>query len=177
MSQRPEPDDDQLFRFLLGEADGATASELEVWSQSTPARQARLGELRALISSLEQVPPADLVAGIDAKIASAQRRRVRRRSWGAASAFAAAACATLIWATQRADLTEELVRKGSGLNTAERWAGVRAFRLEGQGTPAPLEGRLGAGDSLLFAYTNGGPSPFTHLLIFGVGSTGHGRYE
>ncbi|MDP1827103.1 MAG: hypothetical protein Q8L48_27765 [Archangium sp.] len=173
MTGVPEPDDEELFRFLLGELPPERAAELESWRRGTEARQARLNELASLISALQQpVPGVDLVPAIDARIARARRPR-RPRTWVAALAAIAAVAALVVVAQRSEDpAEEELRRKGSGSKRAEPVAEVHAYRLEAGGVPTPLSAELGVGDSLLFAYSNGGAVPFTHLLIFGVGQTG-----
>lgn len=167
MSQASEPGEEELFQYLLGEVDAARAAELERWTHASPANARRLAELRSLLSVLERPEaPVDLVAAIDTRLA---QRRPRRYA-PALLVLAAAAGVSLIWWTQQP--SDEVRSKGSHLDAAEKWAGVRAYRLGAQGNPSPLEGELAASDGLLFAYTNGGPSPFTHLLVFGVGATG-----
>ena len=85
--------------------------------------------------------------------------------------MALAAGLALTWVGLGSD-TDEARRKGSGQPTGDMWAGVQVYRLPVGGQPVPLEKELDASDNLLFAYTNAGPEPFTHLMIFGVGATG-----
>ena len=165
----PEPEDEELFHYLLGASEGARAAELTAWSRSSPERASRLAALRGLLSALEHVEPTlDLVASIEARISARKVAPPRRRfAWFALAAAAGLALGVLALRPS----AEEPRTKGTNV-TPETWAGVRVYRPQGEGRPVPLEGVLAASDNLLFAYTNGGPTPFTHLLVFAVGATG-----
>jgi hypothetical protein len=121
--------------------------------------------LRGLLGTLEAPAQVDLVAGIESRLS---RRRRRRAIATAGFSLAALLCLGLFW--PRAE--PEVRIKGPTTPSPESWTNVDLYRLEPGGTPQPLAGRLAAGDSLLFTYLNGGPRPFTHLLVFGVASTG-----
>lgn len=58
----------------------------------------------------------------------------------------------------------------------ERWAGISAYRVAGGRAPERLGGRMSSDDGLLFAYTNLGPRPFTHLMVFAVDASGQVRW-
>jgi hypothetical protein len=69
--------------------------------------------------------------------------------------------------------------KSAGAGAAgapERWAGISAYRVAGGRAPERLGGRISPDDGLLFTYTNLGPRPFTHLMIFAVDASGQVRW-
>ncbi len=166
-----EPGDDELFAFVLEGLPPARAAELEAWSTSNAERATRLAKVRALVAALEtKTPTEDLVAGVDTQLAARSRRRAR--SFIAASGVTLAALVAIgvvWWSAPREPSGDGLRVKGS---SPRSWAGVRITRLDSDGVAHPLEQRLASTDRLAFAYTNGGPTPFSHLLIFAVASTG-----
>ncbi|PZR12241.1 MAG: hypothetical protein DI536_15145 [Archangium gephyra] len=164
MNPMLEPDDEELLRFAAGEVPAERAARLEAWARGEPSRAARVAEAKALVAAL--VPnqePIDLLAGVERRIALRRRRTWQRR---AIITAAAVACLSVWWARQ----PDEVRIKGTTLN-ADQWAGVELYRLEGT-TPARLGETMEPNDSLLVAYRNGGQQPFTHLLVFGVASSG-----
>lgn len=58
----------------------------------------------------------------------------------------------------------------------ERWAGISAYRVVGGRAPERVGSRISRDDGLLFTYTNLGPQPFTHLMIFAVDASGQVRW-
>lgn len=173
MSDALEPTTDELLRFTQGEVTANRAAELEAWAAAAPANRARLDELRSMLTALAApVPPVDLLAEVHAQFARAPPAGHRLRpGLVRAAAFAAAACLAAVWLTARPP-TDTVRTKGTGATRADAWAGVQAYRVEPGGAPRPLGEHLRAHDSLLFAYTNGGPAPFPYLLIFAVDSSG-----
>ncbi len=168
-----EPTTDELLLFTQGEVTANRAEELETWAASAPGNRARLEELRSMLAALAApVPPVDLLAGIHAQFAQAPPKSKRFHPGVIrAAAFAAAACLAAVWLAARPP-TEAVRIKGAGATRADAWAGVQAYRVEPGGQPRPLGEQLGAHDNLLFAYTNGGPTPYPYLLVFAVDSAG-----
>lgn len=165
MSTEPQPTDEELFQYLAGEVSRERAAELDRWGASAPAR-ARLLELRALTETLERLPETttDLVPAIDAALDV----RRRRRTFTFAATLAAAA-ALVLFVQLRPQPDSRI--KGSP-STANSWAGVELYRLTPSGTPARLVESMAPTDGVLVAYTNGGGAPFSHLMVFGVSSSG-----
>lgn len=162
-----EPSDEELFELVLGELPADRAAAFEPWSRA-PENQARLAEARALISTLERPQaPAVVLHGVEARLD--ERARLRRRTFQGASVMLVAAVACLVFFWSRID--DDGVRIKGTTPAAEKWAGIELYRLEGE-RPVPLVDRLSSSDSVLVAYRNGGERPFTHLLVFGVASTG-----
>ncbi|MGV3625470.1 MAG: hypothetical protein ACO1OB_31960 [Archangium sp.] len=164
MNPMLEPDDEELLRLAAGDLPAERAATLEAWARGDSTRAARVTEAKALVAALvPELEPVDLLAGIEQRLAARRRRR-----WQSGVALAAAAVALLsVWWVRE---TDEVRIKGSTL-TAEQWAGVEFYRLDGD-RPARLGETLASKDSLLVAYRNGGQQPFTHLLVFGIAATG-----
>lgn len=157
------PGDEELFAYLDGEVAPERALELDAWAAS-PVGHERLSTLRGLTASLEGAPSGsdvDLFPGVEAKLNARRRRPV---AFAVVAAALAAAVALLFFVGRE----PETRIKGSAL-TPQQWAGVQLYRV-GDGTPSRLAETLGANESVLVAYTNGGEAPFTHLMVFAVDS-------
>jgi hypothetical protein len=61
-------------------------------------------------------------------------------------------------------------------NNRERWSGIRVYRVDAAGEARRLGDRLHATDGLLFSYTNLGPAPLEHLMVFGIDAQGGIRW-
>jgi len=179
----PQPlEQSELLQYLEGEVSAARAREIATQLGWCQVSQQRLTELNQL---LEQVaaPPAELVEldlvadvqrAIDRQHATAGMAGGRaRQRWlygGVATALAMAAGLLLaLWLRPAGD---GFATKGGSVQTAERWAGIKVWRVDRSGAVAALGTTMQADDALLFSYSNSGPDPFGYLMIFGVDQRG-----
>ncbi len=147
-----EVSDDALARLEQGELLRAAARDL--------ARDVSLDDV-------------DLVADVRSALAREQlpgrpHARPRLLRIVAAPALLAAA-AVIVVVLARGESADEAFRvKGAPLD-ATSFAGVRALKESQPGGPlSPVNGTMRASDGLAFTVSNGGPSPFSHLMIFAV---------
>lgn len=181
MSDRPEVSAEELHRFLDGEITTTRAKEIEDAMAASDELKRRLEDARALRADLGAYPSelfdvdfARIDAAIDEQ--SGVRAGSSRPPWrvrlavGAAGLAVAAALLLMVRTDFLVDTAGDGVRaKSSQVETDpnQRWAGVRAFRAT-PGGAEPVADTIAADDSLMFAFTNNGPSPFSHLAIFAV---------
>lgn len=169
---RDTPDDEALVRSLLHELDGARAAEVAEWVARDEGARARLEKYRAMLAALSAREPVDLLPAINEHLSG--RRRARRRSLTMAVGVTLAASLGLVALV--GGLRQDEVRvKGTPIRDGD-WAGLVASRVSPEGVASPLAGELLQTDALTFSYANGGPRPFTHLLVFGVEASGAVRW-
>lgn len=177
---RNRTDAASLAAFL---EDEVTASERaaieEELENSADARHAlqQMQKVRDLLAA-----PAPALESIDlaSRVRTAVRKPGRAPLEGRGRAlpvwlFGVAAClggALLFFRTQSPNDSREFVAKSNGAPAAERWAGIRAYRVIDRGTPQPLGAEVSSSDGLLFSYTNLGVQPFDYLMIFALDARG-----
>lgn len=187
--RRATPGDEALAAYLEGEVTASEKLALEAELEANAKVRARLEQLRQIREALSAAEPAlediDLPAAVQAALRQPAPTPTRRSPWLAA-AMGTAALATswliLSFALPHESGVEFRARSLDSSSTAERWAGIQAYRLGEGAKPEPLGTQMSASDGLMFAYTNLGPHPFEYLMIFARGSTGqvswfHPAYE
>jgi hypothetical protein len=173
-----------LAAYLEGELTGSERAAIEAQlAESTHARRT-LDQLRDIRSLFEA--PATPLERLDLapRVARALKEPLptpssRGRRWRAAGLALAAACAAsvpFIAARPGQDGEFRVKASSKAIPEAKRWAGVRVYRVAGQGAPEPLGESVRARDGLLFSYTNLGQQPYGYLMLFGVDSTGEVRW-
>jgi len=180
MSARKRPDTAALAAHLEGEVTRSERAAIEDELRDSASARRTLEQLRNLSELL--AAPAPELENID--LSSRVRNAVRRvpapepRRAGRWLAFAVgglAAClgCVLFFARRTPDFSEFREKAASApLITAQRWAGIQAFRVAEHGTPEPLGATMTRSDGLLFSYTNLGPQPFDYLMIFASDAKG-----
>ncbi|MER2562154.1 MAG: hypothetical protein ABTQ32_15615 [Myxococcaceae bacterium] len=168
---RDAPDDEALVRFLLHELDDARAAEVAEWVEREDGARTRLQRYRSLLAALRTRAPVDLLPGINEQLAVRRSRR-RNRALMVGVALAASLGLVALVGILRHD---DVRAKGTPVRESD-WAGLVASRVSPEGVASPLAGELLPTDALTFSYTNGGPHPFTHLLVFGVEASGTVRW-
>ncbi len=171
------PTRDELARLLEGEVVATRAAELDAAGRDDAGLRAELEAERALHASLRASVPelegVDLVEAVRAGLEPAPApgpSRQGRAVAAAAVALAAMALAFVVWSGRPS--TDDARVKGGPADAVERWTGVWAYTVAADGRSAPLSSVLRAGDGLAFSYLNASASPFSHLLVFGVGPSG-----
>ncbi len=184
--KHPELTYTQLSRYV---ADEVTASQTEtldaVLAESKESRR-RLVRIQRVVDHLSDT---DDVAGID--LLPALRRRIAAvpsetapehrfplnglRLGLAAATVVLLALPVLFLASRNeetkapAGLRAKSATKGDGRS---RWIALNAFHLSKNEAPERLSGTLHPDDGLLFSYTNLGPAPFSHLMVFAIDEAG-----
>jgi hypothetical protein len=148
--------------------------ETELQVADSKAAQERLASLRQMIDELRR-PPAwaastDLTAAVRARAAAPIEPARHRARWFAGGALVAAAAAGLI-AFVAIDREEPGIRVKGGAADPDRWVGVKLHT----GSGAPVGGSVPRGE-LRVSYTNLGPEPYSHLMVFAVDAAGEVRW-
>ncbi len=174
------PEARTLAAYLEGELSQSEAQAVEAAARGSAAVQRDLEgmqEIRAALGSVdEEALRGDLVPELRAAIAREHprtERPLRRGPLRLALSLLAGGCLVLIAAvliTHR--LREGEVRSKGGAIEEDAWVGLHVLRVRGAGQPLRVEGQLAASDALVFAYSNAGPRPYSHLAIFAVGDGG-----
>ena len=167
---------------------------------ASPVARRQVEELKQLRAGLA-APPAgldaiDLAASVRAALQRETRETAavatrapaaRRRWWAIGVGGTLAAGAAAIWLVARPGpqpegmAPEEFAPKaaaGDRRPAAERWAGVRVYQEPAAPghAPAPVGEVVQSGKGLLFSYSNLGPRPFSHLMIFSRDASGEVRW-
>jgi hypothetical protein len=179
-----------LAAYLEGEVTPSEAAAVAQSLADSPEARGDLQDLRCLRERLSETPvdlaEVDLVNAVRAKI----RRPSARRPLGIAGPWlgialgATATCAVLFFWARPALVprpTDQLAAKaaaGDHRPNGERWAGVKAFEepVTPAQAPVAIDKTLHVGRGLLFSYSNLGPQPFSHLMIFTRDPTGDVRW-
>jgi hypothetical protein len=178
-----------LAKYADGEVTASQAAALADAIAQSPEAQRRLARVESVAASFADasaVEGIDLLPGLRKRLPDeagrVERPRARWRSTaplGFAVAAAAAAVVLPVVLAKRAPtpgpLQTEFRAKSAAANPdpRSRWIALNAFRLSGNGPPEPLHGVLHVDDGLLFSYTNLGPAPFSHLMVFGIDEQRH----
>ena len=175
-----------LAAYLEGEVAASERAAIEAALSDDPRARRRLEQLRHIADSLSAPLPAelesvDLAARVRAELAKPQQLPEKRRlgflPW--ATCLAAAACVGLFvtFGLDRDAENPEFRAKSAGaLSDAQRWAGIQVHRVVSPQKLEQLGDEMSAQDGLLFSYTNIGPTPFRHLMIFGLDASGEVRW-
>jgi hypothetical protein len=168
-----------LAAYVEGELGVSEARAIEAATAGSEELRAELERLRQLRLALgtvdEEVAATDLVPRVREAIA---REAPPTRGTGGGSfrfAFAlvggglACSAAVVLVLFARPD---DFRAKGGATVEEDAWVGIHVLRARESGQPVRAEGALSASDALVFAYSNAGPHPFSHLLIFGVDERG-----
>jgi hypothetical protein len=179
---------DLSYRALAKYADGeVTASQAaalaDAIAQSTQAqrRLARVESVAASFADASAVEGIDLLPELRKRLPNEAGRVVppparwrRAATLGFALAAAAAAVVLPVVLAKRPPTPgqpqTEFRAKSAAANPdpRSRWIALNVFRLSGNRPPEPLRDVLHVDDGLLFSYTNLGPAPFSHLMVFGI---------
>lgn len=170
-----------LAAYLEGEVTPSEAAAIERELAASPVARRQLAELRSIREVLSDPGAENRTVDIVPSLTRAldtppPRQRPALLLW--AGGFAAAAGLAVLAAVGLPDRDPEFRAKSSGApaNAPERWAGVQIFRLGPDKRPQRVEHGIARGDGLLFSYTNLGPRPFSHLMLFAVDARGEVRW-
>ncbi|MBN2716245.1 MAG: hypothetical protein JXX14_10350 [Deltaproteobacteria bacterium] len=173
----------QLGRYVAGEL---TASEAEVLngalanSQESRTRLIRVRTAVNHISDMSDAEDVDLLPGIRRRIALMPQQSAPQRSvvfrriipvLAAAGLLLAAAFLYNAYLKNEAATVPEGIRAKTataGADTRTRWIALNAFRLSQNDAPTRITDTLHPDDGLVFSYTNLGPAPFAHLMVFAI---------
>ena len=183
------PSTRELAAYLEREVTASEADRIADAVARSPTAQRTLAELErlrgALSTPVRELEGVDLVPGlflaIDAGVRP-PRRRMGRLALPLGVLAAVLAVASLPLLLSGEPVAEFRPKSGTPIATAQRWAGVVAYRVDANGIPKRLTEGFAKSEGLVFSYTNLGPHPFSHLMIFGVDEGGdvhwyHPAYE
>lgn len=174
----------ELAEYAEGEVTASDAAEMEQHLKDSPddrRRLTRVGEVMAALRDTAEVDDVDLLPALRTQIAkegrvakTPRRRGFSMRHWGLMAAGMIGVMVPMFLfleqagseATDTEGFTAKTAR--SQVDARSRWISLNVFRLSGNTEPAPLQKTLHADDGVLFAYTNLGPEPFSHLMVFAV---------
>ena len=170
-----------LAAYLEGEVTPSEAAAVEAELAESPRARRQLARLReigeVLAAPIPEIEKVDLV--VPWKRAATTRSRSGWEGWRRIPgmlAVAAAVVAVSIVAVRRPRTDEFRAKSALGGNSRERWSGIRVYRVDSAGEATRLDERFRVTDGLLFSYTNLGPRPLDHLMVFGVDSRGEVRW-
>lgn len=163
----------RLIAYLEGDVAPSEAAEVEAQLAESPAARRRLDRYRAIAAALGSKEPEleslDLVSAVRRKAELPMGQPVRARRWPLyAGTLVAVACAALVIGTTNLGRQDEVRTKGAAPADAQRWAGIRLYRVAAAEAPRPIDGNVGSRDGVLVSYTNLGPQPFDYLMVFAV---------
>jgi hypothetical protein len=178
-AERAELSTETLVRYLQGDLTRSESEETERQVADSRRAQERLGELRAMMDELGRPPDwaasVDLVGALRGRLERAPARRPPRRAlrWAAGGgARAAAAVLALVALPSDAPAPEVRSKGAAAAGDPDRWVGIQLARPHDGGAQRIEPGaRLGAGE-LQVSYTNLGPQPYSHLMVFAVDVSG-----
>jgi hypothetical protein len=171
-----------LAKYADGEVTASQAAALADAIAQSPEAQRRLARVESVAASFADasaVEGIDLLPELRKRLPNVAGRAERPRSnsrraatLGVVVAAAAAAVVLPVVLAKRAPTPgQPEFRAKSAAATPDarsRWIALNVFRLSGNGPPEPLRDVLHVDDGLLFSYSNLGPTPFSHLMVFGV---------
>ncbi len=166
-----EPEFHEWVRYVEGDLEPTRAAQL----LNSPQRDESMAAAKDLIRRLSDTDVAletiDLLPMIHRELESQPSGRAPSGPFVVSvMALAAAAAVGVFWFGFETD--GRFQSKGEGFTVeAERWAGVDMYRVVGTKTERSPEA-IDARDGLVFAYRNGGPRPFSHLMLFAVDESG-----
>jgi hypothetical protein len=182
-----------LAAYFEGEVTPSEGAAIEAELAESPRARRQLARLReigeALAAPIPEIEKVDLV--IPWKRAAAARSRSGWDGWPRIPgmlAVAAAIVAVTFAAVRRPEPDEFRAKSALGGNSRERWSGIRVYRVDSAGEAtrlndpldskgeARLNDRFRVTDGLLFSYTNLGPRPLDHLMVFGIDAGGQVRW-
>jgi hypothetical protein len=176
-----------LAAYLEGEVTPSEASTIEAELAESAGTRRRLSRLReigeALSAPIPEVERVDLV--VPWRRVVADRARAPWGGWRRIPGMLAVAAAIVAVAVvarrppsagerppMRTSVDEFRAKSAAPGNNRERWSGIRVYRVDGGGEARRLADRLHASDGLVFSYTNLGPAPLEHLMVFGIDARG-----
>ena len=181
-----EPHGPIELKALLAHLEGMTprdeVADMEQLLATSDEARRSLDELEALLAEVARPDPA--LAGVDLtedvrRAVLQEPRRPGASRWRRAALLAlAAGLVTLalgLWHRLAAPTLPQPARDTFRARHAtvqvsheDRWAGVKVFHKGASGEPLPLGWQLPANHGLLVAYSNLGPRPHSHLMVFAV---------
>jgi hypothetical protein len=169
-----------LARYLVGEVTRSRAEEIDEHLASCAVCRAELDEMREMVGRIgtttEDIEQKDYLSEVRGRIERGDQAPERRRRRWPVIAVAGAVVVALVVAgvilLRPADDEFRVKSDDPRILEQDRWAGIRAFRLEASGAPVSLGDRLKKGEYLVFTYTNLGEKPYDYLMIFAVDERG-----
>lgn len=169
-----------LAAYLEGEVTPSEGAAIEAELAESPQARRRLARLReigeALAAPIPAIERVDLVVPWKRAIGRSHSTWDRWRRIPGVLAVAAAIAAVAFVAVRRPEVDEFRAKSALGGNSRERWSGIRFYRVDATGETERLIDRFRVADGLVFSYTNLGPQPFDHLMVFGVDASGAVRW-
>lgn len=187
----------ELTAYLEGDVTPQQIRDIEDRLASCASSRQCLEQLRrvtdAVAGTEAEEQTIDLVAGVRRAAAQPQVRSASRwPSWRRSrlpmvAGLAATAAALLFLLPIReeathSDTTDELPVQGalgpglrvkaSGPTGDDRWIDLQVYRTNGKDSPQRVAREVRRDDALLFAYTNLGPRPYDHLMVFAIAGKG-----
>jgi hypothetical protein len=177
----------QLSKYVEGEV---TASQTEILdaalavSKESRFRLARVQKAVNHFSNTDDVADIDLLPAIRQRIAALPSEAAPSRRFSVKGLILSLAAAAVLFLAMPAYFlaskseeksTPEGIRAKSatdGHDSRKRWIALNAFHLSENEAPVRLGETLHPDGGLLFSYTNLGPTPFRHLMVFAIDETG-----
>lgn len=166
-----------LAAYLEGEVTPSERAAIETELDESPRARRQLARLREIREVL--AAPIPEIETVDLVVPWRHAATTRARSaWGwrripEMLVIAAAMGAVTSVALRRpADDFRAKSALGSNSSSDERWSGVRIYRVDAGGEATRLQDRFRASEGLVFSYTNLGPHPLDHLMVFAADSRG-----
>lgn len=170
----------ELAAYLDGELSPSAAKHIEVRLKESAALRGCLAELqqidRGLAAPLARESADEVVARLRQQFSAEATRPSPERGrpglggplWLAAAAVGVSLPA--LWMRTPEEGPEvEYRTKGAATSGAElRWQGLKFYRAGDDTLPQALSAEVGVADQLLFAYTNIGERPYSHLMVFAL---------
>jgi hypothetical protein len=172
-----------LAAYLEGEVTPSEGAAIETELAESPRARRRLARLReigdALAAPIPEIEKVDLV--VPWKQAAAARARSGWHGWRRIPEMLAIAAAlvTVAFVAVRRPANDEFRAKsalGGNSSSQEHWSGVRIYRVDAAGEATRLQDRFRAAEGLLFSYTNLGPRPLDHFMVFAIDTGGAVRW-
>jgi hypothetical protein len=168
---------ERLAAYAEGALDPQASADVEANLAGDTYARARLEQVHAIRTGLAgPVPELDAIdlrrniqKALQERAAEAPAWRAFVRPLGLAAAAAAALCVAYIAVVPAGPAPEFRARGGPApASDAQRWAGIRVYRASTKSKITVLQDGavLARGEPLVFSYTNLGPRPFSHVMIF-----------
>jgi hypothetical protein len=160
-----------IAAYVEGEVTRSEGAAVEAQLAESPVARRTVARLREIAEGL--AAPVPELERVDLVIPWSREATARGRGWSFVArpgmyAIAVAALVVLSVAVRKPASDEFRAKSAEPGERRGRWAGIRVYRVDASGKASPLGRGMRATDGLLFSYSNLGPLPFEHLMIFGV---------